>query len=378
MNMKKSILIKVFGDKNWAGGLYYAKNIAFILSQNKKIVNNYKIIVLTNTETNEMFTDPNIDIECIKTKHNRVFMYMELLKIIIQYNVRFIFPMDKGLNFLGVNSISWIPDFQHNYFPDFFTEEELDQRDIRYNKLFLQSNPLVLSSNDCKNDFYKFYGKKKAIYVVPFVSYIADYLKKIDEKLEKEVCEKYAVEPYKYIVIANQFWKHKNHKLVLESIQHIFRHNKHFDLKFIFTGRINLSDNSSLSNQINLLLQDDIISRKVAILGFVERLEQIVLLKNAAFIIQPSLFEGWGTVLEDAKVLDKTVLLSDIPVHREQMNKKCILFDPHNAEKLVELIECEYKKEHIDDVNKGINDMYVRAKQYSVGFEQLLNDFDKG
>ena len=49
----------------------------------------------------------------------------------------------------------------------------------------------------------------------------------------------------------------------------------------------------------------------IRLLGFVERTEQLCIMKNAAFIVQPSLCEGWGTVLEDAKVLDKAVLLSD-------------------------------------------------------------------
>ena len=73
-------------------------------------------------------------------------------------------------------------------------------------------------------------------------------------------------------------------------------------------------------------------------LGLIERREQIVIMKNAHFLIQPSLFEGWGTVVEDAKVLDKTIILSDIEVHREQKNHKCVLFNPYDAGELAELI----------------------------------------
>ena len=100
-------------------------------------------------------------------------------------------------------------------------------------------------------------------------------------------------------------------------------------------------------------------------------------MKNAKFVIQPSLFEGWGTVVEDAKVLDKTILLSDIPVHQEQKNEKCILFDPHDPVALANLIQQESLKEHHDDIEKGIADMYLRAKEYSEGFEQLLKDLEK-
>jgi glycosyltransferase involved in cell wall biosynthesis len=108
------------------------------------------------------------------------------------------------------------------------------------------------------------------------------------------------------------------------------------------------------------------------VLGFIDRTEQLVIMKNSEYVIQPSLFEGWGTVVEDAKVLDKTILLSDIPVHREQMNEKCILFDPYDPVELAELIAIETKKEHHDDIKKGLEDMHARAKEYSKGFQRLL------
>lgn len=73
----------------------------------------------------------------------------------------------------------------------------------------------------------------------------------------------------------------------------------------------------------------------IRLLGFVERTEQLCIMKNAAFIVQPSLCEGWGTVLEDAKVLDKAVLLSDIPVHREQKNE--------NAHSLIRTIRMHWQ-----------------------------------
>jgi hypothetical protein len=49
--------------------------------------------------------------------------------------------------------------------------------------------------------------------------------------------------------------------------------------------------------------------------GFIDRAEQTMLLKNAISIVQPSLFEGWSTVVEDAKALNQYMILSDIPVN---------------------------------------------------------------
>ena len=124
------------------------------------------------------------------------------------------------------------------------------------------------------------------------------------------------------------------------------------------------------------LFNKDEIKSRTKVLGFMNRMDQLAIMKNAKFIIQPSLFEGWGTVVEDAKVLDKLILLSDIPVHHEQMNENCILFNPYNPEELADKIVEMSRMEHVDDVKKGIKDMYMRAREYSKNFQQMLEDLE--
>jgi glycosyltransferase involved in cell wall biosynthesis len=41
-------------------------------------------------------------------------------------------------------------------------------------------------------------------------------------------------------------------------------------------------------------------------------------MRGSIAVLQPSLFEGWSTVVEDARVVGRPVILSDIAVHREQ------------------------------------------------------------
>jgi hypothetical protein len=55
--------------------------------------------------------------------------------------------------------------------------------------------------------------------------------------------------------------------------------------------------------------------------------------------IQPSLFEGWSTTVEDAKCLNQHVLLSDIPVHREQLTYNVDFFNPHDPIDLADKME---------------------------------------
>ena len=45
------------------------------------------------------------------------------------------------------------------------------------------------------------------------------------------------------------------------------------------------------------------IKKYISILGFISRQDQLSLMRDAIAVIQPSLFEGWSTVVEDCKAI---------------------------------------------------------------------------
>ena len=73
-------------------------------------------------------------------------------------------------------------------------------------------------------------------------------------------------------------------------------------------------------------------------------------------VIQPSLFEGWNTAVEECKLLGKKIILSNIPVHLEQNPENVIFFDPHDEDMLADILLNVYgtydrKKEEIIEMN---------------------------
>lgn len=274
--------------------------------------------------------------------------------------------------------ITWIADFQHNHFPQFFSEKDIGERNAAFQRAASSENPVVLSSGDALNDFRTYYpGSKKNIYVVPFVSFIEPVIRQVRDK-EAGILERLGLSGARYACVMNQFWQHKNHKVVFEALKLLYQEHPETKLDVVMTGEMSDYRNLEYTETLRRYAEDPVIRDHLHLLGFISREDQIAVMKNAEFVIQPSLFEGWGTVAEDAKVLDKTILLSDIPVHREQKNDKCRLFDPENPRALAELIREESRKDHRDDPETGIRDMYRRAEAYSKGFEQLLREAEKG
>lgn len=346
------ILIDAFGNNSWIGGLYYKYNIIYSLLQNEYIVDHCELFVMVDSSSQKLFEKFKDAVTLINvniTSHRDC--QFKIIINYIKYRCNYFYcGFESWYRLFGVNEICWIPDFQAKESPHNFSAREVEKWDKIYGKISRDHRPLVLSSHDSYHSFRKYYGsQKKEVYIVPFVSYIEPTLSRVSQCDEIEIISRYKLTGIKYACIMNQFWKHKNHKVVFEAISKLKKSNN-CPLTFVFTGKMEDYRNPDYTEYIKKIIDDNNLNDNIRILGFIERNEQLVIMKNASFVIQPSLFEGWGTVVEDAKVLNKTILLSDIPVHREQMNMKCKLFDPHNPEELAQLISEEMFIEHNDNM----------------------------
>jgi glycosyltransferase involved in cell wall biosynthesis len=381
--MKKGIILIANGGTLWIGGLYYIKNIAFQMLNNKNIINNYTIHIITTLENKHVFSQYEDQLIIrIKQWINPITKCLDLLLYSVINNIAFIYPFlnsnelaFKIFSLIGVRLVYWIPDFQHCHLPDMFSKSEISKRDNRFKKISKSSVPLILSSKDSLNDLKTYFSRDTAqnVFVVPFVSNIEYELRQIEElNIEQIVLKKYGLSKSKYICISNQFWKHKNHLVVLDAIKGIQSKKNDFDMLFVFTGQLEEWRDPEYINEVKNMFNDVDIKPLIKILGFIQRLDQIVIMKNAKFIIQPSLFEGWGTVVEDAKVMDKMILISNIPVHREQMDENCVLFDPMNSRDLTKKIIVMSQREHKENIEKGIVNMYVRGTEYSCELAKLF------
>lgn len=371
--MKRGLLIRTAGNDSWIGGVYYTKNIIFQLLQSDKIRQEYNIILLAEKRYMEIFQCFDQNIVIIRKDPKLHFINkIYLAYALIRYNVRYVFPFNKKIPFLKCSNIAWIPDFQYITLPYMYQEQVIKEKDIECKKIASNEAPLVLSSQDALNTYRMAFGyEKKNIYIVPFVSFIEGEVKQISRSEEIKIMSKYNLENERYICIINQFWKHKNHIFVLNAIEKYLESNDS-SVRFVFTGKLFDDRNPDYIYKIRKYFEETKYKRNIIYVGFIERLDQIVLMKNSEFIIQPSLCEGWGTVVEDAKVLDKTVLLSDIPVHREQKNEKSILFDPYDVNAFVNLLKDELGKSHVSSLEVGIKNMYCAAQGYIKGFESLI------
>ena len=112
--------------------------------------------------------------------------------------------------------VSWIPDFQHKFYPKFFKTKNLFLREKRFKSIINNSNVVVLSSNDAFKHLKQFYKipVNLSIKVLQFVSMIKDHTITPFNKIK----ELYQIN-LPYFLVSNQFYEHKNHIVVLKAIR---------------------------------------------------------------------------------------------------------------------------------------------------------------
>lgn len=373
--MKKKILFNVSNIVNWMGGVYYAQNIINLIFHSDKLCDEYEIHVLASSSNSNVFKKYGNRIYLTEINYSSIYAnsiyfirYMQKNKIDCWYALCWDF-----IDFLLVKkAIFWIADFQYIHLPQLFSKYEYNMRDYVSRYIAHQHNDLVFSSNDAYRDFKTCYSNYKCkCHVVHFTSDIINELQAMETSVEKQTLQKYELEKARYIYIPNQFWQHKNHLIVLQMIEKL-ETEEIKDILFVFTGQMHDYRNREYTEKLQTYFSHDIIKKRTRNLGFINRQEQLIIMKNAIFLIQPSLFEGWGTGLEDAKVLDKRVILSDLPVHEEQKYEKCVLFQRNNADDLLDKVKTFIRYQSEDNINRGIERFHHDSLRYAEELEKVL------
>lgn len=380
MAKEKQIGIIYNFDENWIGGAYYIQNV---ISSLNYLPDNKQIELQILTKNNEVFQElqQRTGYKYLKFKEypltqtpfennvRRVFYKLFKKKLVFKkVKIDWVFPVftiPENLKHIK-NLVFWIPDLQQKYLPDFFDETELKLREDSCCRIIELNRPIIFSSKAALADFNTFYPNSKNLKkVIPFA--VVNPI--LPAGTIHSVKEKYKIEG-DYFFSPNQFWQHKNHIAIIEAVKILGERGA--KVKIVFTGKEYDYRNPEYTTFLKQKVVEYGLQNQVLFLGFIDRIDQLVLMKNASAVIQPSLFEGWSTVVEDAKAQNQTLIVSDIPVHKEQLEDKAYYFSPNNynelASKIVEVLEnpsdkLRYDLDYSENIKKFAQNIQALVEQ---------------
>lgn len=320
-------------------------------------------VIVTSTKTSTEFTSqlPNWQIIRSRLVERRETLYLvrkiverlfrrsyfieQLLrkhKISVLSHARALEPGSK------VASIGWIPDFQHMRRPDFFRPEEQIQRDRDFRKDLKIWTKVIVSSNDARRDLEVFdkqsLSKSK---VLQFVSSCGNCVPTLED--QQNVRKKYGIDG-PYFHLPNQFWAHKNHSVVIKALAKLKMAGKR--ILVVATGMTFDPRHPDFYETLMKEVATAGLGESFKTPGVIPYQDMVAIMKGSIAVINPSHFEGWSTSVEEAKSMGKQILLSDIPVHREQSPERAHYFAQHNENELVELI-AKVSSEYSEEMERG-------------------------
>lgn len=229
----------------------------------------------------------------------------------------------------GIPVLGWLPDFQHHHLPDMFDEAERARRDAAYRRTAEESTLLLLMSEAVRADFAAFAPdlavRARVLHpmtVLPGAALEAD---------PAAVAAGYHL-PERFVYLPNQFWRHKNHAVVWEALSD----PRCRDVRVVCSGHAADGRHPRYFGDVLTEIARRGLGDRVTLLGTLPHPEVLNLMRRSVAVLNPSLFEGFGMSVNEAKTLGRPLVLSDLPSHREQDPPGARFFAPGDAGGLAE------------------------------------------
>jgi glycosyltransferase involved in cell wall biosynthesis len=306
-------------NQNYGGVYQYSLSFLNSLSLNKTVS---EITIYTRDKNLEF---PGARIKIIK--HFNFLFFSSLFfslfniypKLLFKKNELLVSPTYTPLLFLSsCEFIFTLHDLQEIHFPENFSKQVLIWRNFIYKKLAKLSKFIITESNYVKADIVTYLSYDKNKIIVAESPPIFDF----EEIDESSIQKKYnLIKSLNYIFFPAQFWKHKNHKRVINSFSKIIQ--KHANIYLIITGRKS-REYSNIIDQINKLN----ISKHIIHLENIYQSDMPYFFKNSITTIAPTLHESISIPVFEAFYFESPVCASGILAIKDQVSDAGLQFNP--------------------------------------------------
>ena len=230
-----------------------------------------------------------------------------------------------------VPTVGIIHDFGYKYFPQYYKDSVWRKKDRGTERICSEHALILLPSRTVLDDLNKFF---------PNVGAKGRFLYQIPPEPPGQTAEdlaafrqKHAL-PERFFYTPNQFWMHKNHKVIVEALALLAARGE--DIHVISTGATQDDREPNYFTDLMRQAEERGVKSRFHVLGLVPYSQTVTLMRDCMAVLHSSLFEGWGLSIAEARMMGKTVILTDIPVFREQAPEYALFFDPHRPEELAD------------------------------------------
>ena len=334
--MSLRIAFTLIGGRNWTGGYNYLLNLLRVLSEHAP--GEVHALLLAGTDVGDEELGPFLTIpDCevhrtpLMNESQRTALQLRCLvlgadpgiqEILRHHRIDLVFESALFLGWrLRVPAIAWIPDLQHRFLPHLFSRSAWLKRELGFRAQVASGRFIMVSSEDTRSHLERLYpraaGRVRAVRfaVKPGRAASAHEL--------QTVREHYGL-PDRFFFMPNQFWAHKNHLLVIQALELLFTQG---ECPIVVASGKQLDPRSpGHFDSVRRRVHASALETHFRMPGLVPYEHVHTLMQAATALVNPSLFEGWSTTVEEARANGVPMLLSELAVHREQAGDEAFYF----------------------------------------------------
>lgn len=222
-------------------------------------------------------------------------------------------------------------DMQHEFYPDFFSAAELQERRTKYRASADKATRIIVSAEFTRNCLVERYGVDSDKIDVIYTGYGPGYRRIENRDALESIRSKYDLhKPFLFYPAAT--WPHKNHRVLLAAYR-LLREQRGFDGELVFTG-MDMQKKTELMQEIGRLG----LAGEVRMLGYLPYEDLPYLYNLASMMVFPSLFEGFGIPLVEAMACGCPVVCSNVTSLPEVIGEAGLTFDPNSPQQVAEKI----------------------------------------
>jgi glycosyltransferase involved in cell wall biosynthesis len=249
-------------------------------------------------------------------------------------------------------SVVSLPDIQEVFYPEFFTKEDLYERDLHFPESTRMADRVLTLSEFSKQTMVQHHGLPPKKVIVAPIS--ADPRFQRSEEIARPPAESL---PEEFIFYPANFWMHKNHDGLLRALK-VLKEERGLLVNVVLTGFPDTNGYPVEAKAVEYGVQ-----KQVTRLGYVTVEEIAYLYRRARMLVFPSLFEGFGIPLLEAMTTGCPIAAADATSVPEVTGDVAVLFDPTSPASMAGAIERLWCEAGLREtlVAKG----RVRAGQFS-------------
>lgn len=222
----------------------------------------------------------------------------------------------------GAPVVATIYDFQHKVYPEFFSPEDILHRDQTFRAACAAATRLAAISE---------FSRQQAI---AFGALAPEQIETVHLQMaarvtqdDGAVTDAVSVAPGQYLIYPANFWRHKNHEMLLTAFAMACVRGLDPDIKLVLTGAP-----GARATYIAECAQRLGIGDRVVMPGFLDDATFSKLLRASKGIIFPSLYEGFGLPVIEAMAAGVPVACSKTAALPEIAGEAALFFDPRRPD----------------------------------------------